>query len=31
MIPKEIQPWTRGCGQIHEIKQKRFFYRMFCC
>ena len=23
------QSWTKGCRQIHEIKQNRFFYGMF--
>ena len=26
----DVQSWTKGCRQIHEIKQNRFFYEMFC-
>ena len=23
-----LQSWTKNCRQVHEIKKKRFFYRM---
>ena len=25
----QLQSWTKGCRQIHEIKQNRFLYGMF--
>ena len=24
-----LQSWAKGCRQIHEVKQNRFFYEMF--
>ena len=27
---EDLQLWTKGCRQIHAIKQTRFFYGMFC-
>ena len=30
MCGYSLQSWTKGCIQIHEIKENRFFYGMFC-
>ena len=27
-LPALLQSWTKGCKQIHKIKQHRFFYGM---